>query len=438
MASPANEVPMQSMSTRRPHVGDRLESTSEVRPLIREEQYHHDSHNATSSPVGSLLKSAKEESRPLRSTRRHFFHQQSLFINLTAIALMMVTINVVEAILIDSIGRSGHALAIMLALPACVMAIMLAILAWRTAVKYRELAEAWREASASKRLAWVGVILTVIVPIIICQFIYMPLVARHEWKRVSWTTELRVPEIERFPGITAQFGSTNKSSGLNIVDARARWENSDEAPGFFDLSQRNATINPHVAFTPTNSNGTEAAPVNHGRLNFNFALTFNSDINPVSGMSFILYDAGYSFNDPRAPLHCGSPAYQYLISPPVTTRSIINLQTTAYQWDDVRALGFRDYNDSCPPQLSSYSYYTGTADSAYLGVPLENSHCDVGGNNYTGANCSFSMFISQSNVITTQKSSHGTNALKILTDEGGILGGILFVTWFFGIFELFD
>ncbi|OQN97496.1 hypothetical protein B0A48_16649 [Cryoendolithus antarcticus] len=298
----------------------------------------------------------------------------------------MVTINVVQAILIDSIGRSGHVLVIVLALPACVLVLMFALLAWRTTVKYRELADAWQEAGR----------------------------------------------------ITAQFGSTNKSSGLNIVDARARWENSDEAPGFFDLSQRNATINPHVAFIPTNSNGTEAAPVNHGRLNFNFALTFNSDINPVSGMSFILYDAGYSFNDPRAPLHCGSPAYQYLISPPVTTRSIINLQTTAYQWDDVRALGFRDYNDSCPPQLRSYSYYTGTADSAYLGVPLENSHCDVGGNNYTGANCSFSMFISQSNVITTQKSSHGTNALKILTDEGGILGGILFVTWFFGIFELFD
>nr|OQO22447.1 hypothetical protein B0A51_06245 [Rachicladosporium sp. CCFEE 5018] len=357
------------------------------------------------SQAGSLLKGTNGGHSALRSTRRNFFHQQSLFINLTGIAFVMVTINVVQAILIDSIGRSGHVLAIILALPACVLVVMLALLAWRTTVKSWELANAWHEAGPSKRLAWIGVILTVIVPIVICQFIYMPLVARLEWKRVSWTTELRVPEIERFPGITAQFGGTNKSSGLNIVDARARWENSDEAPGFFDLSQRNATLHPHVAFIPANSNGTEAAPVNHGRLNFYFALTFNSNINPVSGMSFILYDAEYSFNDPRAPLHCGSPA---------------------------------DYNDSCPPQLNSYSYYTGTADSAYLGVPLENSHCDVGGNNYTGANCSFSMFISQSNVITTQKSSHGTNALKILTDEGGILGGILFVTWFFGIFEIFE
>nr|OQO16140.1 hypothetical protein B0A51_14050 [Rachicladosporium sp. CCFEE 5018] len=369
MASPANEVPMQSVSARRPHFEFRLESTSEVKPLMQGDQEHQSGTSDPASQAGSLPKGTTGGHSALRSARRYFFHQQSLFINLTGIAFR----------------HGDHKCSIILALPACVLVVMLALLAWRTTVKSRELANAWHEAGPSKRLAWIGVILTVIVPIVI-----------------------------------------------------SRWENSDEAPGFFDLSQHNATLNPHVAFIPANSNGTEAAPVNHGRLNFYFALTFNSNINPVTGMSFILYDAEYGFNDPRAPLHCGSPAYQCLISPPVTTRSIINLQTTAYQWDDVRSLGFRDYNDSCPPQLNRYSYYTGTADSAYLGVPLENSHCDVGGNNYTGANCSFSMFISQSNVITTQKSSHGTNPFKILTDEGGILGGILFVTCFFGVFEIFD
>ncbi|OQO03304.1 hypothetical protein B0A48_11560 [Cryoendolithus antarcticus] len=385
MASPANEVPTQSVSARRPHFEFRLESTSEARPLMQGDQEHQSGTSDPASQAGSLPKGTNGGHSALRSARRNFFHQKSLFINLTGIAFVMVTINVVQAILIDSIGRSGHVLAIILALPACVLVVMLALLAWRTTVKSRELANAWHEAGPSKRLAWIGVKLTVIVPIVI-----------------------------------------------------SCWENSDEAPGFFDLSQHNATLNPHVAFIPANSNGTEAAPVNHGRLNFYFALTFNSNINPVTGMSFILYDAEYGFNDPRAPLHCGSPAYQCLISPPVTTRSIINLQTTAYQWDDVRSLGFRDYNDSCPPQLNRYSYYTGTADSAYLGVPLENSHCDVSGNKHTGANCSFSMSISQSDVITTQKSSHGTNPFKILTDEGGILGGILFVTCFFGVFQIFD
>lgn len=107
------------------------------------------------------------------------------------------------------------------------------------------------------------------------------------------------------------------------------------------------------------------------------------------------------------------------------------VQTTAQSIDRASKAG-------CPRQRQKYAYYTGVADTAFLDLPLADSRCDVGGDDYQGNNCTFTLYTVQSPVVTTQKSAHGTDALKILTDEGGILGGILFVTWFFGIFDLYD
>jgi hypothetical protein len=84
-----------------------------------------------------------------------------------------------------------------------------------------------------------------------------------------------------------------------------------------------------------------------------------------------------------------------------------------------------------------YIYYNAEPNIFTLGPSsLANSSCDKAGANYNNDTpCSLVLSVQiRSEILTTQTSSHGTTALDILIDEGGILGGILFFTWFFGIF----
>jgi hypothetical protein len=89
--------------------------------------------------------------------------------------------------------------------------------------------------------------------------------------------------------------------------------------------------------------------------------------------------------------------------------------------------------------LKSYTYYEAemyplTWDS----TPPANGSCDAA--NLTGhfdGTCYLNMNIeTDSKLVTVQASGRGTDTLQILIDEGSILGGTLFFTWFFGIFAV--
>jgi hypothetical protein len=81
--------------------------------------------------------------------------------------------------------------------------------------------------------------------------------------------------------------------------------------------------------------------------------------------------------------------------------------------------------------LQQYTYYTGR-EINWPGYALT---CDTSyEENYQGP-CFFALVLAlQSSLVTTQTSSRGTDTLQILIDEGSILGGVLFFTWFFSIF----
>jgi hypothetical protein len=68
------------------------------------------------------------------------------------------------------------------------------------------------------------------------------------------------------------------------------------------------------------------------------------------------------------------------------------------------------------------------------GVPADMSECTTTSSNFTGP-CSFKIGLSMSTMLVTSLSSaRGTTWQKIMFDEGSIVGGITFVTWFLSIF----
>ena len=69
------------------------------------------------------------------------------------------------------------------------------------------------------------------------------------------------------------------------------------------------------------------------------------------------------------------------------------------------------------------------------GAPGPND-CDQSSPRFNGS-CNSDMGVAFTSLLNTvYTSGHGTNWIDILTAEGGIVGFVTFLTWFFGIFEM--
>ena len=102
--------------------------------------------------------------------------------------------------------------------------------------------------------------------------------------------------------------------------------------------------------------------------------------------------------------------------------------------DNVGALDYPDWFDArCDLEsLSMYNTYSyrlvevgGVPDTQFCTQPVSPSN----------GPCIFNtvLYIS-SMLVTTQTSARGTSWIKMILDEGSIVGGITFVTWFLGIY----
>jgi hypothetical protein len=93
-----------------------------------------------------------------------------------------------------------------------------------------------------------------------------------------------------------------------------------------------------------------------------------------------------------------------------------------------------------PRAMSMYGYHASTSsefENEPNSHPLVNGTRDIANatGKFHGGVCTFALHAYMiSPMMTMHTSSHGITTLQILLDEGGILGAILFVTWFFGIF----
>jgi hypothetical protein len=136
---------------------------------------------------------------------------------------------------------------------------------------------------------------------------------------------------------------------------------------------------------------------------------------------------------------CGNPPYYYAYAVPLSTASLLKIDSTAsHLVDNARQFDAQSLATKSCPYTEDYMYYTASTSVGNIGLPLPGSDCDVGSEGGKGSSCSLVSLMYQSPVVTVQTSQHGTNATKILTDEGGLVGGILFATWFFGIFLVYD
>jgi hypothetical protein len=140
---------------------------------------------------------------------------------------------------------------------------------------------------------------------------------------------------------------------------------------------------------------------------------------------------------------CGSPSlYSFLEFPLTGADKPANVYATPYRINDqVGVLNQRTsktQNDLCSEGLINshrYTYYTARYDEISSTGTLAESSCDVANaTTYTGP-CVIALQLYLSTVLVqTQTSAHGIDTLQILIDEGSIVGGVLFFTWFFSIF----
>ena len=167
------------------------------------------------------------------------------------------------------------------------------------------------------------------------------------------------------------------------------------------------------------------------------------DLPPSIQIGF--YDPTIPFNLNDFLLNCGRPPFYYTVGPQVTTETELQLvvQGTRFS-DDANVFSDSLLDPSGSWQCSSksrslrkYTYYNAQTQLLFRETQsLRNSHCDKNSTNYNESSvCQFILAVQfGSELLSSQTSSHGTTALQILIDEGGILGGIVFLTWFFSIF----
>lgn len=63
-------------------------------------------------------------------------------------------------------------------------------------------------------MAWVGIAVSILLPILTCEFIYIPLVAVPAWRSVQWTTSLEVSEYTSPPAVALVVDSNSFASFL--------------------------------------------------------------------------------------------------------------------------------------------------------------------------------------------------------------------------------
>lgn len=153
----------------------------------------------------------------------------------------------------------------------------------------------------------------------------------------------------------------------------------------------------------------------------------------------VLYDQNIKFNWTDFSLGCGNQLIYHAVS--IAPANLLNFELKVYvsqMNDTVGGLdaGISNADSICADAPSKYTYYTADVVTLEPGYPLVKSTCDQSLANYTSS-CGAGMWIKPvSSLVTTQTSSPGTDIVEIFVDEGAIVGGVMFFTWFLGIFAI--
>ncbi|KAK1810277.1 hypothetical protein LTR12_015341 [Friedmanniomyces endolithicus] len=340
-----------------------------------------------------------------------------IFGALTLLSGVMLTINIVQIVLLERIANSAF---LLVGVPAIVFgSIILALLLW--VLPHRTtLLETWQDASKSRRSAWLGNCLSILLPIILCEFVYLNLVAVPAFKSKIWSTSLQASD-----------NLTAPSFAIHQLDPSVRVVFGDcvaYGPLVVNCSENiyaDASFGLFLSF-----NASESAVVlsQAPGLIIPYNVSYNSSQRGYQGAAweFIVYD---SHQDTSLIQTC-DPIVPLWLSAAVSRHDIYLRQTTIA--DDVGAIV--QTNGNCSADI--YTHYN-QYDVSVQTLPMVTGggpQCDLGLPNYTGPCPAMLMMSYSSLLVTTLRSSHGTDWLKMLLEEGSIVGGIMFVTWFFNIF----
>lgn len=93
-----------------------------------------------------------------------------------------------------------------------------------------------------------------------------------------------------------------------------------------------------------------------------------------------------------------------------------------------------NYADDCRSEYSKFRDYESSVTNI---APLDSSICDVASPFWDGnTSCISNNLINMKSLFSDRKSQRGTNAKTIILDESAIAGGVMFFTWFLGLYVL--
>ncbi|KAK5113611.1 hypothetical protein LTR85_010840 [Meristemomyces frigidus] len=373
-----------------------------------------------------------------------YHSSRTLFLYLAIVAAIMVTINIVQAFLIDHINNFAW----ITVFPLAVFFALVLALVINAVLSRKQLLRGWSDAEASARAAWVGIVLSILLPVVICEFFCLPFVAIPHWHTVKWTTSLEVLEHALFPAVVV---ANQYTTNINMtMDLCFIADGSDCRVSRITSSQVGDVASQYFVFNPLDQvNGsltTDVGAIKYSTISLSVRLDYNSSNGtdtglPFTGVQIGLYDSYLPFNYSDFFHWCGNPQFYYQMTLPITDTAMVSVTADTFVLSDL--VGALDESRGslasalCSPdvlKLTNYTYYSARLETVAAGSSLVDSSCDVSAATYEQP-CTFNLvFFLSSSLVTTQTSSRGADTLQILIEEGGIVGGILFFTGFLGIF----
>ncbi|KAI9745422.1 MAG: hypothetical protein M1818_000956 [Claussenomyces sp. TS43310] len=388
-------------------------------------------------PSASALDSASlltGNHRNAQAERIGRLQRSRIFFYLTIMAAIMFTINILQIALMPHIRSKGW----ILTFPIVVFASMsTALVAY--VMKVREtLKESWDRAEVSQRVTWVGILASILLPIVFCEFIYINLVAVPSFNKIVWTSTVDLPETANLPAIIwvalnkETFGPPACNVSLSEHDYGSSCSGNMELDNSF--TDGNGT---YGLFDPSRSRP-QLALNGSGYLTLNFtAYSSKYDKNSAypPNVIWLLLDPALVSNFTYI-YSCGFTEMMDLILAPAVGESLMTIEQSRIN-DDIGSLD--ESSDSLGPYANcsrkGFSHYN-RWDARLTSVSTINAgKCITGSSAPLDNTCVGNLLVTYSSLsVTTQTSSHSIGWKQMLLDEGSIVGGITFVTWFFGIF----
>ena len=292
-----------------------------------------------------------------------------------------------------------------------------------------------------RRAAWIGIYLSIQLPLLVCQYVYMDAWALPKWNKTEWTTSVSYEDPMMPPAILIVQSQRDEVAFANVNGAYGRCHNRTASDCDKNMSWNNhySDENTNISYHMFNPISPQATLRDQDNLRIDINVTWdgrNGDADPW--LYFVLIDPRLIDDLPDLlptlwPSSCDFLTAQYL--PTIGTNYIY---VERFDIDDSRgALSKKRSLATCNKQKKEYRNYSSYRWTAtHIGL-TDASSCNVSGKAYknNSSPCpSSTRIIIPNHMVTKRSSQRKTDKLKMITDEASIAGGVLFFTWFLGIY----